>query len=368
MNDLQRAAARARPALAVLTAELGEPSPDAARALVVLGQMLDDIEAGRHPLDRPDDWPQRDRWPDRPHWDRWRWAIKTLAVASGTTAHCSPKYHHMRVDTRQARSDALTEALLDVADVIELASDRERDAMTVADLIEQLRELPPDLPVMLPCEAGIDYARAVRVADVARHHRDWTWTPVGQYRETPHEDTVGPPIRAAIIDLEPTGTIDGLIGLFAGRATPALTIDDMNEIAAAGWAGELESVRLSGDPLGSLAGIDEIINRGDREAFTGLLHAIIEQPGGPVADRVRTLYERAHHRAGDPEFVAWPQYQAAHWLTLAMGQFRPAEPKSQRFANVWDAIEDGPAEAEKMKRLSALRAAVPVHERDGRPL
>ena len=61
MNDLQRAAARARPALAVLTAELGEPSPDAARALVVLGQMLDDSEAGRHPLDRPDDWLQRDR-------------------------------------------------------------------------------------------------------------------------------------------------------------------------------------------------------------------------------------------------------------------------------------------------------------------
>ena len=55
MNDLQRAATRARPALAVLTAELGEPSPDAARALVILGQMLDDIEAGRHPLDRPDD-------------------------------------------------------------------------------------------------------------------------------------------------------------------------------------------------------------------------------------------------------------------------------------------------------------------------
>ena len=125
MNDLQRAAARARQALAVLSTELGEPSPDAARALVVLGQMLDDIEAGRHPLDRPDDWPHRNRWPDRPHWDRWRWAIKTLAVASGTTAYCSPKYEYMRVDTRQARSDALTEALLDVADVIELASVRE---------------------------------------------------------------------------------------------------------------------------------------------------------------------------------------------------------------------------------------------------
>lgn len=201
MSDLQRAAARTRPALAVLAAELGEPSPDTVRALSIIGQMLDDIEAGQHPLDRPDDWPQREHWPGRPHWDKWRWAIKTLAVASGTTAHCSPKYHHMRVDTRQARSDALTDALLDVADVIELASDRERDAMTVADLIVLLRELPPDLPVMLPCEAGIDHACAVRVADVARHRRDWTWTPVGQYREMPHEDTVGPPIRAAIIDL-----------------------------------------------------------------------------------------------------------------------------------------------------------------------
>ena len=71
MNDLQRAAARARPALAVLTAELGEPSPDAARALVVLGQMLDDIEVGR-----------------------------------------------------QARSDVLTVVLDDIGCLIELASDR----------------------------------------------------------------------------------------------------------------------------------------------------------------------------------------------------------------------------------------------------
>ncbi|WP_154717526.1 hypothetical protein [Sterolibacterium denitrificans] len=262
MNDLQRAATRARKALAVLADELGEPSPDTSRALAVIEQTLGDIEAGRHPLDRPDDWPQRDRWPDRPHWDRWRWAIKTLAVASGTTAYCSPKYEYMRVDTRQARSDALTGTLLDVADVIELASDRERAAMS---------------------------------------------------------------------------------------------IEDMNQIAAAGWAGELESVRLSCDPLGSLAGIDEIINRGNREAFTGLLHAIIEQPDGSVADRVRTLYERVQHRAADPEFAAWPQYQAAYWLTEAMGQFRPADATSQRFASVWDAIEDDPAEAEKMKQSSARR-------------
>ena len=124
MNDLQRAAARALPALAVLAAELGEPSPDTVRALTIIGQMLDDIEARRHPLDRPDDWPQRKRWPDRPHWERWRWAIKVLADACGATAHCTPKYHYMRVDVRQARSDALTVALDDIGCLIELASDR----------------------------------------------------------------------------------------------------------------------------------------------------------------------------------------------------------------------------------------------------
>ena len=124
MNDLQRAATRARPALSVLAAELGEPSADMAQALAIIEQMLGDIEAGRHPLDRPDDWPQRDRWPDRPHWERWRWAIKVLADACGATAHCTPKYHYMRVDVRQARSDALTVALDDIGCLIELASDR----------------------------------------------------------------------------------------------------------------------------------------------------------------------------------------------------------------------------------------------------
>lgn len=176
-EHMLRAATKARSALAVLAAELGEPSPDMAQALAIIEQMLGDIEAGRHPLDRPDDWPQRDRWPDRPHWDRWRWAIKTLAVASGTTAHCSPKYEYMRVDTRQARSDALTVALLDVADVIELASVR-----------------------------------------------------------------------------EPSGTIDSFLGLCAGRTTPALTIDDMNKIAAAGWAGEAGRLRGHGVILSPVCG------------------------------------------------------------------------------------------------------------------
>lgn len=123
---------------------------------------------------------------------------------------------------------------------------------------------------------------------------------------------------------EATGTIDGFIHALDGKAksgTP-VSIEDMGKIAAAGWVGKLESVRLSGNPLESLAGIDEIITRGDHEAFAGLLHAIIEQPDGPIAERVRTLYERVQHRAADPELAAWPHYQAAYWLAVAMGQFR----------------------------------------------
>ena len=117
----------------------------------------------------------------------------------------------------------------------------------------------------------------------------------------------------------------------------------------------MESVRLAGDPLESLAGVDEIINRGDREAFTGLLHAIIKQPDGPVAERVRALYERVQHRADDPELAAWAQYQAAYWLSVSIRQFSAPEATGQRFASAWDAIEDTPEEAENMKLWSAQR-------------
>ena len=74
--------------------------------------------------------------------------------------------------------------------------------MTVADLISTLQGLPQDLPVMLAAEDGIDHARSVRVADVARHQRDWAGTPVGQYRELPDDDTTGAPVSAVIIDLD----------------------------------------------------------------------------------------------------------------------------------------------------------------------
>ncbi len=41
-------------------------------------------------------------------------------------------------------------------------------------------------------------------------------------------------IRAA----RPSGSIDGFIGLLAGRSKRVISIEEMNEAAAAGWAGE----------------------------------------------------------------------------------------------------------------------------------
>ncbi|MDQ0467701.1 AbrB/MazE/SpoVT family DNA-binding domain-containing protein [Labrys wisconsinensis] len=37
---------------------------------------------------------------------------------------------------------------------------------------------------------------------------------------------------------EPTGTIDGFIGFLAGKTGRVLTIDEIGEIVAAGWAAE----------------------------------------------------------------------------------------------------------------------------------
>lgn len=41
-------------------------------------------------------------------------------------------------------------------------------------------------------------------------------------------------VRAA----RPTGTIDSFLGLLASKTKKVATIEDMNEAAAAGWAGE----------------------------------------------------------------------------------------------------------------------------------
>lgn len=73
--------------------------------------------------------------------------------------------------------------------------------MTIADLIAKLQTLPLELSVMLTVnEGGVDHARAVRVTDVARHRFDWSFTPIGQFRELPDDNTVGEPFKAVVLE------------------------------------------------------------------------------------------------------------------------------------------------------------------------
>lgn len=49
--------------------------------------------------------------------------------------------------------------------------------------------------------------------------------------------------RAEIRAARPQGSIDGFVGLLARKAKKTLSIEEMKEIAAAGWAGRRESRR-----------------------------------------------------------------------------------------------------------------------------
>jgi len=44
--------------------------------------------------------------------------------------------------------------------------------------------------------------------------------------------------RVVLRASKPTGTIDGFIGLLAGKANKVASLDEINEAAAAGWAGQ----------------------------------------------------------------------------------------------------------------------------------
>lgn len=44
--------------------------------------------------------------------------------------------------------------------------------------------------------------------------------------------------RAELKAARPSGTIDSFIGRHAGKVKKPMSIEEMNEIAAAGWAGE----------------------------------------------------------------------------------------------------------------------------------
>jgi bifunctional DNA-binding transcriptional regulator/antitoxin component of YhaV-PrlF toxin-antitoxin module len=44
--------------------------------------------------------------------------------------------------------------------------------------------------------------------------------------------------RVAMKAARPAGTIDGFLGLLAGKTKKVATLDELNEAAAAGWAGQ----------------------------------------------------------------------------------------------------------------------------------
>jgi AbrB family looped-hinge helix DNA binding protein len=44
--------------------------------------------------------------------------------------------------------------------------------------------------------------------------------------------------RVTLRAMRPTGTIDGFLGLLAGKTKKIATLDEINEAAAANWAGQ----------------------------------------------------------------------------------------------------------------------------------
>lgn len=76
--------------------------------------------------------------------------------------------------------------------------------MLVKELIELLQQMSPDIPVMLPAEAGVDHPQSVYIAKVAKTSRDWSGTPIGNFRvlcDYMSEEGDEAAFDAAIIDL-----------------------------------------------------------------------------------------------------------------------------------------------------------------------
>lgn len=78
--------------------------------------------------------------------------------------------------------------------------------MKVKELIEILQRMPAELEVMLPAEGNIDHVQAVYIAQVAKTRRDWSGTPVGNFKMLGDDDEgeeTTEPFQAVVIDLDP---------------------------------------------------------------------------------------------------------------------------------------------------------------------
>ena len=77
--------------------------------------------------------------------------------------------------------------------------------MKISELVAQLQLMPQELEVMLPFESNLDHALRVGIVQVANTDRDWSGTPMGNYRVIDGDDTevkTGKPFPVVVIDLE----------------------------------------------------------------------------------------------------------------------------------------------------------------------
>lgn len=110
--------------------------------------------------------------------------------------------------------------------------------MKVSELIARLQMMPQELEVMLPCESGVDHAREIGITQVAKTERDWSGTPVGNYRvvdETDTEGKTGNLFPVVVIRLDATGSVTELKGMF-GKPKKTVSIEEMNAAIAAAAA------------------------------------------------------------------------------------------------------------------------------------
>ena len=77
--------------------------------------------------------------------------------------------------------------------------------MKVSELVAQLQLMPQELEVMRPFESNLDHALRVGIVQVANTDRDWSGTPMGNYRVIDGDDTevkIRKPFPVVVIDLE----------------------------------------------------------------------------------------------------------------------------------------------------------------------
>lgn len=75
--------------------------------------------------------------------------------------------------------------------------------ITKRDLLKMLADLPDDAPIVLDAEGGVDFVGSVGIVSIRKAVRDWSSTPVGNYRIVDGDDEcTGAAMPAILISLD----------------------------------------------------------------------------------------------------------------------------------------------------------------------